>query len=175
MNFSLSSHSSMMARVSHLAGPGGLLRVRLPRALSPLRGAAAALWRPKCSRSRILSNRFRRSHPTRTAKTKKPRYHEALLVLVGPVGFEPPTSTMSRPIGRTKTRVDGLKLVLESFSVKQCGYGSGIKKRPSMERLVSLVTRTKNLNGGAKPPQLITPQATGKATEHFKHQICSQQ
>jgi hypothetical protein len=26
--------------------------------------------------------------------------------LVGPGGFEPPTSTMSRPIGRTKTRVD---------------------------------------------------------------------
>ena len=63
----------------------------------------------------------------------------------------------------------------EAFSVKQYGYGSGIKKRPSVERLVSMVTRTKDLNGGAKPLQLITPQATGKATEHFKHQICSQQ
>ena len=30
--------------------------------------------------------------------------------LVGPGGFEPPTSTMSRPIGRTKTRVDALKV-----------------------------------------------------------------
>ena len=30
--------------------------------------------------------------------------------LVGPGGFEPPTSTMSRPIGRTKTRVDAEKL-----------------------------------------------------------------
>ena len=35
------------------------------------RGAAAALWRPKCSRSRILSNRCRRSHPTRTPKNQK--------------------------------------------------------------------------------------------------------
>ena len=26
--------------------------------------------------------------------------------LVEPGGFEPPTSTMSRPIGRTKTRAD---------------------------------------------------------------------
>ena len=94
--------------------------------------------------------------------------------MVGPGGFEPPTSTMSRPIGRTKTRVDALKLVLESFSVKQYGYGSGIKKRPSVERLVSMVTRTKDLNGGAKPLQLITPQATGKAAQHFKNQISSQ-
>ena len=31
--------------------------------------------------------------------------------MVGPGGFEPPTSTMSRPIGRTRTRVDALKLV----------------------------------------------------------------
>ena len=30
--------------------------------------------------------------------------------LVGPGGFEPPTSTMSRPIGRTKARVDTRKL-----------------------------------------------------------------
>ena len=30
--------------------------------------------------------------------------------LVGPGGFEPPTSTMSRPIGRTKTRVDSPKV-----------------------------------------------------------------
>ena len=30
--------------------------------------------------------------------------------LVGPGGFEPPTSTMSRPIGRTKTRVDAQNL-----------------------------------------------------------------
>ena len=32
------------------------------------------------------------------------------LILVGPGGFEPPTSTMSRPIGRTKTRVDAQNL-----------------------------------------------------------------
>ena len=31
-------------------------------------------------------------------------------ILVGPGGFEPPTSTMSRPIGRTKIRVDWSKL-----------------------------------------------------------------
>ena len=30
--------------------------------------------------------------------------------LVGPGGFEPPTSTMSRAIGRNKTRVDIQKL-----------------------------------------------------------------
>ena len=54
-----------------LVGPGGLFRARLPRAFSPLRGAAAALWRPKCSRSRILSNRCRRSHPTRPPKNQK--------------------------------------------------------------------------------------------------------
>ena len=30
--------------------------------------------------------------------------------MVGPGGFEPPTSTMSRPIGRTKTRVDAENL-----------------------------------------------------------------
>ena len=30
--------------------------------------------------------------------------------MVGPSGFEPPTSTMLRPIGRTKTRVDTSKL-----------------------------------------------------------------
>ena len=46
-----------MARVSRLVGPGGLSRARLLCALSPLWGAAAALWRPKCACSRILSNR----------------------------------------------------------------------------------------------------------------------
>ena len=30
--------------------------------------------------------------------------------MVGPGGFEPLTSTMSRPVGRTKTRVDALKV-----------------------------------------------------------------
>ena len=30
--------------------------------------------------------------------------------MVGPGGFEPPTSTTSRPVGRTKTRVDALKV-----------------------------------------------------------------
>ncbi len=39
--------------------------------------------------------------------------------LVGPGGFEPPTSTMSRPIGRTKTRVDALKLKDESARGKR--------------------------------------------------------
>ena len=43
-------------------------------------------------------------------KTKKPRYREALLVLVGPGGFEPPTSTMSRLLGLTETRLDTTKL-----------------------------------------------------------------
>jgi len=38
--------------------------------------------------------------------------------LAGPGGFEPPTSTMSRPIGRTKTRVDSSKLVRELCGVK---------------------------------------------------------
>jgi len=33
------------------------------------------------------------------------------LILVGPARFELATSTMSRPIGRTKTRVDALKLM----------------------------------------------------------------
>ena len=31
---------------------------------------------------------------------------------------EPPTSTMSRPIGRTKTRVDTLKLTVNIFGIK---------------------------------------------------------
>ena len=31
-------------------------------------------------------------------------------MVVGPARFELATSTMSRPIGRTKTRVDALKL-----------------------------------------------------------------
>ena len=39
--------------------------------------------------------------------------------MVGPGGFEPPTSTMSRPIGRTKTRVDALKLVSKVEMVKR--------------------------------------------------------
>jgi hypothetical protein len=29
--------------------------------------------------------------------------------------------------------------------------------------------------GGTKTLQLIPPEATGKATEHFKHQVCGQQ
>ena len=98
-----------------LVGPGGWFRARLPRALSPLRGAVAALWRPKCSCSRILSNHCG-SHPSRPSKTKKPRYREALLVLVGPGGFEPPTSTMSRLPRLTTTRVDTFKLAYFSLS-----------------------------------------------------------
>jgi len=37
--------------------------------------------------------------------------------MVGPGGFEPPTSTMSRPIGRTKTRVDSSKLVVSDYEI----------------------------------------------------------
>ena len=37
---------------------------------------------------------------------------------------EPPTSTMSRPIGRTKTPVDALKLVSILEMVKRWGYVS---------------------------------------------------
>ena len=92
-----------------LVGPGGWFRVHLPRALSPLRGAAASLWRPKCSCGRILSNHAILTQ-TYSSKTKKPRYREALLVLVGPGGFEPPTSTMSRLPGLTETRLDTTKL-----------------------------------------------------------------
>ena len=82
------------------------------RTLTP----SGRLWRPKCSCGRILSNHavLTQTYPS---KTKKPRYREALLVLVGPGGFEPPTSTMSRPIGRTKTRVDAVKL-----SIRYCSY-----------------------------------------------------
>ena len=43
--------------------------------------------------------------------------------LVGPGGFEPPTSTMSRPIGRTKTRVDSSKLVVSDFGINR-SYGT---------------------------------------------------
>ena len=32
-----------------------------------------------------------------------------------------------------------------------------------------------SFNGGAEPLKLIASKATGKATQHFKHQICSQQ
>ena len=39
--------------------------------------------------------------------------------LVGPGGFEPPTSTMSRVIGRTKTRVDTLEFVRPKGSLTQ--------------------------------------------------------
>ena len=37
----------------------GMIRAALLSLLSPLRGAVAALWRPKCSCGRILSNRCR--------------------------------------------------------------------------------------------------------------------
>ena len=39
--------------------------------------------------------------------------------MVGPGGFEPPTSTMSRPIGCTKTRVDASKLVVSDFGINR--------------------------------------------------------
>ena len=39
--------------------------------------------------------------------------------MVGPGGFEPPTSTMSRPIGRTKARVDASKLVVSDFGINR--------------------------------------------------------
>ena len=39
--------------------------------------------------------------------------------LVGPGGFEPATSAMSRPIGRTKTRVDSSKLVVSDFGINR--------------------------------------------------------
>ena len=39
--------------------------------------------------------------------------------MVGPGGFEPPTSTMSRPIGRTKTRVDSSKLVVSDYEINR--------------------------------------------------------
>ena len=75
------------------------------RTLTP----SGRLWRPKCSCGRILSNHavLTQTYPS---KTKKPRYREALLVLVGPGGFEPPTSTMSRLLGLTETRLDTTKL-----------------------------------------------------------------
>ena len=57
----------------------GRIRAALPSLLSPRWGAAAALWRPKCSWGRILSNRIRRlsSNPF-TPITKKPRKRGAL-------------------------------------------------------------------------------------------------
>ena len=70
------------------------------RALTP---SGAALWRPKRSCGRILSNHAVLTQ-TDSSKTKKPRYREALLVLVGPGGFEPPTSTMSKRILHDVTR-----------------------------------------------------------------------
>ena len=73
------------------------------------------LWRPKRSCGRILSNHAVLTQ-TYSSKTKKPRYREALLVLVGPGGFEPPTSTMSRLQGLTTTRVDTFKLAYFSLS-----------------------------------------------------------
>ena len=84
------------------------------RTLTP----SGRLWRPKRSCGRILSNHAVLTQ-TYSSKTKKPRYREALLVLVGPGGFEPPTSTMSRPIGRTKTRVDSSKLVVSDFGINR--------------------------------------------------------
>ena len=38
-----------------------------------------------------------------------------------------------------------------------------------------LATSSASFSGGAELLQLIPPEATGKATEHFKHQVCSQQ
>ena len=75
------------------------------RTLTP----SGRLWRPKCSCGRILSNHavLTQTYPS---KTKKPRYREALLVLVGPGGFEPPTSTMSRLPRLTETRLETKKL-----------------------------------------------------------------
>ena len=69
------------------------------RTLTP----SGRLWRPKRSCGRILSNHAVLTQ-TYSSKTKKPRYREALFVLVGPGGFEPPTSTMSRLSGLTETR-----------------------------------------------------------------------
>ena len=64
--------------------------------------------------SRIVSNHavLIQAYPL---KPKNPADGE-VFVLVGPGGFEPPTSTMSRPIGRTKTRVDTFKLAYFSLS-----------------------------------------------------------
>ena len=88
-----------------LVGPGGWFRARLPRALSPLRGAFGDQNAPVVAfcRTAVLTQTY-------PSKTKEPRYREALLVLVGPGGFEPPTSTMSRLLGLTETRLDTTKL-----------------------------------------------------------------
>ena len=48
---------------------------------------------------------------------KKVDKKKGLKNLVGPGGFEPPTSTMSRLIGRTKTRVDSSKLVVSDYGI----------------------------------------------------------
>ncbi|NDI13788.1 MAG: hypothetical protein EBZ20_10375, partial [Rhodobacteraceae bacterium] len=53
------------------------------------------------------------SYPNLPLQNQKNPPKGGFLILVGPGGFEPPTSTMSRPIGRTKTRVDALKLMNE--------------------------------------------------------------
>ena len=39
--------------------------------------------------------------------------------LVGPARFELATSTMSRPIGRTKTRVDSSKLAVSAYGINR--------------------------------------------------------
>ena len=41
--------------------------------------------------------------------------------------------------------------------------------------MTRLAAFSASFSGGAEPRQLIPPAATGKATEHFKHQVCSQQ
>ena len=40
-------------------------------------------------------------------------------MLLGSHLVEPPTSTMSRPIGRTKTRVDSSKLVVSDYGINR--------------------------------------------------------
>ena len=53
------------------------------------------------------------------------------LILVGPGGFEPPTSTMSRPIGRTKTRVDASEPNAANISCQSTPISEQIPKTPS--------------------------------------------
>ena len=51
--------------------------------------------------------------------------------MVGPGGFEPPTSTMSRPIGRTKTRMDASKPNAANISCQSTPISEQIPKTPS--------------------------------------------
>ena len=78
-----------------------------------------------------------------TPPNEKPPPMARVCHLVGPGGFEPPTSTMSRPIGRTKTRVDVPTLVA-------CWYGRQLCQPTTHGKVKTKSTKVKCGPAGLK-------------------------